>query len=54
MVAFYSLSKARSSSLRLDRLCRRITALSIAASVYPISLWTISKWSFSDGALRRF
>ena len=30
------------SSGRLNRLCRRVTALDIAAAVIPISLWTIS------------
>ena len=50
----YVLSKGRSSSGRLNRLCRRVTVLDIAAAVIPISFWTISKWNFSDGASRKY
>ncbi|CAE7767553.1 mmpL11, partial [Symbiodinium pilosum] len=53
LVSFYVLFKGRSSSGRLNRLCRRVTAVNIAAAVLPISLWTISKWNFYDDALPR-
>ncbi|CAE7227476.1 unnamed protein product [Symbiodinium sp. CCMP2592] len=53
LVTFYVLGKGRSSSKRLNRICRRVTALTLASGVLPISLWTISKWNFSDGALPR-
>ena len=52
--SFYVLSKGRSSSGRLNRLCRRVTAVNIATALLPISLWTISKWNFSDGASRKY
>ncbi|CAE7290874.1 unnamed protein product [Symbiodinium sp. CCMP2592] len=52
LVTFYVLGKGRSSSKRLNRICRRITAISLATGLIPITLWTISKWNFSDGASR--
>ena len=54
LVTFYVLGKGRSSSKRLNRICRRVTALTLASGLIPVSLWTISKWNFSDGASRRF
>ncbi|CAE7375548.1 unnamed protein product [Symbiodinium sp. CCMP2592] len=54
LVTFYVLGKGRSSSKRLNRICRRVTAISLATGLIPISLWTISKWNFSDGASRKF
>ena len=47
LVCFYVLGKGRSSSKLLNRVSRRIASLSM-------TLWTISKWNFSDGASRRF
>ena len=54
LVTFYVLGKGRSSSKRLNRICRRVTALTLASGLIPVSLWTISKWNFSEGASRRF
>ena len=54
LVSYFVLSKGRSSSKRLNRLCRRTAAVSLSSGLMPISLWTISKWNFSDHASRRF
>ena len=54
LVNFYILGKGRSSSKRLNRVCRRVTAVTLASGVIPMTLWTISKWNFSDGASRKF
>ena len=48
-VTFYVLAKGRSSSKRLNRVCRRVTAVSLASGIIPMTLWTISKWNFSHG-----
>ena len=53
-VMFHVLTKGRSSSPRLNRLARRITALSLAGQVYAFHVWTISKWNFADHGSRRF
>ena len=50
LVTFYVFGKGRSSSKRLNRICRRVTALTLASGLIPVSLWTISKWNFSDGS----
>ena len=47
------LAKGRSSSHRLNRLCKRIMALSVFGDMYPMVLWTISGWNFADRASRR-
>eukprot|EP00435_Cladocopium_sp_Y103_P044009 s914_g12.t1 len=52
-VAFHCLTKGRSSSPRLNRLLRRINALSLMGDVLPVHLWTISKWNFADAPSRR-
>lgn len=53
-VMFHVLTKGRSSSPRLNRLARRITALSLVGQVYAFHIWTISKWNFADHGSRRF
>ena len=53
-VMFHVLTKGRSSSPRLNRLARRITALSLMGRVYAFHVWTISKWNFADHGSRRF
>lgn len=53
-VMFHVLTKGRSSSPRLNRLARRITALSLVGQVYAYHVWTISKWNFADHGSRRF
>ena len=46
------ISKGRSSSRMLNRILRRIAALSLASDVYPLPLWTISAWNFADHGSR--
>ena len=53
-VTFHCLTKGRSSSPRLNRVIRRISAVSFAADITPYHLWTISKWNFADHGSRRF
>ena len=47
-VSFHCLRKGRSSSPRLNRLLRRVNALSLMSGTLPIHLWTISKWNEAD------
>jgi hypothetical protein len=53
-VAFHCLTKGRSSSSRLNRLIRRVAAVSFAADLTPFHIWTISKWNFADHGSRKF
>ena len=53
-VGFFTMSKGRSKSPRLNRLLRRINALILMSQAMPIHLWTISKWNFADAPSRRF
>ncbi|CAK9105717.1 unnamed protein product [Durusdinium trenchii] len=53
-VTFFCLSKGRSSSVRLNRLLRRVNALILMSRAMPLHLWTISKWNFADAPSRRF
>ena len=53
-VTFHCLTKGRSSSPRLNRIIRRISAVSFAADLTPFHVWTISKWNFADHGSRRF
>ncbi|CAE7232215.1 unnamed protein product [Symbiodinium sp. CCMP2592] len=50
LVCFYVLGKGRSSSKRLNRVSRRIAAVSLGGGLIPLTLWTISKWNYSDAA----
>jgi hypothetical protein len=52
-VAVGVLAKGRSSSKRLNRLCRRAAAIVLAADQYPVYTWTISGWNFADRPSRR-
>ena len=52
-VIFYAVSKGRSPSTRLNRILRRLMALTIAADVYVYPLWTISAWNYADVPSRR-
>ena len=47
-VAANVMAKGRSSPRRLNRMCRRIMALVLAADLYPLVLWTISRWNYAD------
>ena len=51
-VAACVVAKGRSSSKVLNRVCRRVMAVSLATNTYVITLWTISKWQYSDAASR--
>ena len=53
-VATNVLAKGRSSSRRLNRLCRRVMALCMAADLYPLVLWTVSRWNSADKPSRAF
>ena len=53
-VARSVLAKGRSSSRRLNRLCRRLMGLVVAADLYPLVLWSISRWNFADKSSRAF
>jgi hypothetical protein len=44
------LAKGRSSSFRLNRLCKQIMALCVFGDMCPMVLWTISGWNFADRA----
>ena len=48
-----AVAKGRSTSRRLNRLLRKVAALTLAADVYPLTAWTISRWNFADLASRR-
>ena len=52
MVTANVVAKGRSSSKPLHRLARKLMAIVIACGTYPIILWTVSKWNFSDDAFR--
>lgn len=54
LVTFYALTKGRSGSRRLNRPLRRVMALNVASKSFMVSMWTLSKWNFADGASRRF
>ena len=51
-VATCVLAKGRSSSKRLNRVCRRVMAVALACDCYPVFMWTISGWNYSDKASR--
>lgn len=53
-VGFFTTSKGRGKSPRLNRLLRRIHALILMSQAMPIHLRTISKWNFADAPSRRF
>ena len=52
-VATGVIAKGRSSSRRLNRVSRRAMALVIATDMYPLVMWTISSWNFSDHGSRQ-
>lgn len=54
MVMFYAMAKGRSPSKRLNRVLRRVMAVSVFARTIPVTLWTLSKWNFADLPSRRF
>ena len=53
-VTFHCLTKGRSSSAKLNRLVRRVAAVSLVADLTPFHVWTISKWNFADYGSRKF
>ena len=48
------LARGRSSSRRLNRPCRRLTAYVLGMDVYLMPLWTISQWMAADAASRMY
>ena len=46
------LAKGRSSSSKLNRVLRRVSALMLASDVYVFPLWTVSGWNFADFGTR--
>ena len=52
-VLFYALGKGRSPSKRLNRLLRRLMALSIFADLYVFPAWTLSSWNWANHPSRR-
>ena len=46
-------AKGWSSSRLLNKVARRYAAISLAADVYVMTLWTIRQWNHSDAASRR-
>ena len=53
-VAAGVLARGRSSSKRLNRPCRRLTAYILGMDTYLLPLWTISAWMPADAASRVF
>jgi len=51
-VASCVIAKGRSSSCRLNRVLRRVSALLLASDVYVFPLWTVSGWNFADFGTR--
>lgn len=52
MVTAVVIAKGRSSSRILNRTLRRMAGLTLAGDLYPLPLWTISVWNFSDAGSR--
>ena len=51
-VASCVIAKGRSSSCKLNRILRRVSALLLASDVYVFPLWTVSGWNFADHGTR--
>ena len=51
-VASCVIAKGRSSSNKLNRILRRVSALMLASDVYVFPLWTVSGWNFADAGTR--
>eukprot|EP00438_Fugacium_kawagutii_P014986 Skav210164 [mRNA] locus=scaffold5301:42844:43734:- [translate_table: standard] len=54
MVMFFAMAKGRSPSKRLNRILRRIMAVSVFTRTIPVTLWTLLKWNYADLPSRRF
>ena len=52
MVASSVVAKGRSSSRLLNRTLRRMASLLLCGDLYPVALWTISGWNYSDSGSR--
>ena len=52
-VLYFALGKGRSPSTQLNRILRRVMALSLAADVMLYPIWTISAWNWADRPSRR-
>ena len=53
LVTFFLLAMCRSSSRRLNRVCRRLTAVRLASGIIPMPLWMFSKCNYSDDSSRK-
>ena len=53
MVTRGAVAKGRSPSRAINHLLRKSAALNMAADTYPVAVWTVSDWNFSDAASRR-
>ena len=51
-VASCVIAKGRSSSCKMNRILRRVSALMLASDVYVFPLWTVSGWHFTDSGTR--
>ena len=51
-VASCVIAKGRSSSCKLNRILRPVSALLLASNVYVFPLWTVSGWNFADYGTR--
>ena len=52
-VLYFALGKGRSPSKRLNRLLRRIMALTLMGDMYIFPIWTLSAWNFADKPSRQ-
>lgn len=52
-VLYFALGKGRSPSKRLNRLLRRIMALTLMGDIYIFPIWTLSAWNFADKPSRQ-
>ena len=47
-------AKGRSSSIQLNKILLRVSGVVLAADLYPLAVWTLSHWNFSDVPSRAF
>ena len=52
-VLYFALGKGRSPSRRLNRILRRVMALSLAGDLYLFPIWTLSAWNYADKPSRQ-
>ena len=52
-VLYFALGKGRSPARRLNRILRRVMALSLAGDLYLFPIWTLSAWNYADKPSRQ-